>query len=77
MIRPDLEVDATGMYCPLPILRLERALRDRLPGSIALLIATDPASVEDVEVFCREGGHEIVESSRDAARFLFFVKRGA
>ncbi len=77
MVRPDIEVDATGLYCPLPVLRLERALRSRAPGTIALLIATDPAAVEDVDVFCREGGHHLLESSRDSARFLFFVSRGA
>jgi tRNA 2-thiouridine synthesizing protein A len=76
MIRPDVEVDASGLYCPIPILRLDRALRNRVPGTVALLIATDPASVQDVEVFCREAGHRVLESSHTDQIFRFFVAKG-
>ena len=51
---PDLEVDARGLLCPLPVLRLARALRRAPAGTVAVLLATDPAAVADVEAFCRE-----------------------
>ena len=73
----DVEVDAAGLYCPIPILRLERAFRDRPKGVVARLQATDPASVEDVQVFCREGGHRLLETRRDAERFYFLVEKGS
>jgi tRNA 2-thiouridine synthesizing protein A len=71
----DLEVDARGLLCPLPILRLARALRGAPAGSVALLIATDPVAVEDVDVFCREGGHELVSTDRQGEIFSFRVKK--
>ena len=76
MERPDIEVDARGLWCPLPVLRLARALSGKAVGSVARLSATDPAVGEDVAVFCREGGHELVESRRDADVFTFLVRKG-
>jgi tRNA 2-thiouridine synthesizing protein A len=69
-------VDARGLYCPIPVLRLARAFRDRPAGAAARLLATDPAVVEDVEVFCRERGHELLESLREGDVFSFLVRRG-
>jgi tRNA 2-thiouridine synthesizing protein A len=71
----DLEVDARGLLCPLPILRLARALRGAPSGAVALLLATDPVAVEDVDVFCREGGHELVSTDRQGEIFSFRVKK--
>ncbi len=70
-----LLVDARGLYCPIPILRLARAFRGQPPGTLARLLATDPAAVEDVEVFCRERGHELIESRREGSVFSFLVRR--
>jgi tRNA 2-thiouridine synthesizing protein A len=71
----DVEVDARGLLCPLPILRLARAFRRAPAGTIARLTATDPAAVADVEAFCREGGHELLSTERDGACFLFRVRK--
>lgn len=73
----ELEVDARGLYCPIPILRLLRALRDRPAGVVARLVATDPASVEDVRVFCTEGGHELLDSRREGSLYRFRIRKGS
>lgn len=77
MTEPDIEVDARGLWCPLPVLRLAKAFAGKAAGTVAFLSATDPAVVEDVAVFCREGGHDLVESRRDADVFSFRVRKGA
>ncbi|HMA18817.1 MAG TPA: sulfurtransferase TusA family protein, partial [Thermoanaerobaculia bacterium] len=71
----DLEVDARGLLCPLPILRLSRALRRAPGGAVALLLATDPAAVEDVNVYCREEGHELLSLEREGSLLRFRVRR--
>ena len=75
MSAPDLDVDARGLLCPLPILRLARALRRAPGGAVARLVATDPAAVEDVETFCREGGHALVSVERDSTVIVFRVRK--
>jgi tRNA 2-thiouridine synthesizing protein A len=75
MSGPDVEVDARGLLCPLPILRLARAFRRAPAGTVARLLATDPAAVEDVETFCREGGHELLATERDGTLLRFRVRK--
>lgn len=72
----DLEVDARGLLCPLPVLRLAKAFKGKPDGTVARLLATDPAAVEDVGAFCREGGHALVESGREENLFRFRVRKG-
>jgi tRNA 2-thiouridine synthesizing protein A len=71
----DVEVDARGLLCPLPILRLARAFRRAPAGTVARLLATDPAAVEDVETFCREGRHELLSTERDGTLLRFRVRK--
>jgi tRNA 2-thiouridine synthesizing protein A len=72
---PDLEVDARGLLCPLPVLRLARALRRAPAGTVAVLLATDPAAVGDVEAFCREAGHALLATEREGPLYRFRVEK--
>ncbi len=75
MSGPDLEVDARGLLCPLPILRLARAFRRAPGGTVARLLATDPAAVEDVKTFCREGGHDLLSVEQKPGGIVFRVRK--
>ena len=69
----DLELDARGLLCPLPVLKARKRLRDMAPGAVLRLVATDPAAVVDVPHFCAESGHEFLGSapmSDDATAYL-------
>jgi tRNA 2-thiouridine synthesizing protein A len=72
----DFEVDARGLLCPLPILRLAKAFRGLPAGSVARLIATDPGAVEDVATFCRERSCRLVESGEVGGVYTFRVRKG-
>ena len=75
---PDVpvDIDARHLLCPLPVLRLRKALEPLPSGATVRLVATDPAAVIDVPHFCAEGGHELisVEPSEPGAR-AFIVRR--
>lgn len=70
-----IEVDARGLYCPLPILRLASALRSRPAGTRALLLATDPISVRDVEAFCAQGKGRLVSRKETTGLFTFEIEK--
>jgi tRNA 2-thiouridine synthesizing protein A len=72
----DIEVDARGLLCPLPVLRLAKALAGEPSGRVALLLATDPAAVRDVDVFCHDQGCVLVATSRDGDAYVFRVQKG-
>lgn len=71
----DLEIDARGLLCPLPLLRLARALARAQPGTVAVLLATDPAAVGDVEAFCRESGNALLGTEREGMLYRFRVEK--
>jgi len=71
------QIDARHLLCPLPVLKLRRALARLPPGATVAMVATDPAAVLDVPHFCAEGGHELLASDPlpDGAR-RYLVRRG-
>jgi len=70
-------VDARGMLCPLPVLRLRKALQDLPPGAVLRLIATDPMAAVDVPHFCGQAGHVMVDMrTLDEGALEFTVQRG-
>lgn len=70
--RADKVMDASGLLCPLPVLRARKALQSMSNGQTLLLIATDPAAVIDLPHFCAEAGHTLltVTEENDARHFL-------
>jgi tRNA 2-thiouridine synthesizing protein A len=68
----DSTLDATGLLCPLPVLKARRALRDVKPGGILEVLATDPGAVKDFEHFCQTTGCELIESGEEAGGVLRF-----
>lgn len=65
MAAPERIVDARGLLCPLPLLRLDRALRGEPSGTSAVLLATDPAAEGDVRTWCSAAGHDLVGVTRE------------
>lgn len=55
-------VEARGVLCPVPIIRLARAAADLPPGAMLELLTDDPAAEHDVPAWCRLRGHELVSS---------------
>lgn len=68
-------VDATGLLCPLPVLRARKALQRLPPAAHLRLLATDPGAVRDVAAFCRENGHDLVAQNEVAGRFTFLIRK--
>ena len=66
-----LTVDARGLSCPLPVLRLNKALKSLPAGAEVILLATDPAALKDVPAYCRAHGY----SAAQAAEGDFFKFR--
>lgn len=71
----DFEIDARGLLCPLPVLRLRKRLTEAEPGKIARLEATDPASVIDVPHFCAESGHDLLGQTNENGAHIFYIRR--
>lgn len=71
----DDELDASGLNCPLPILRAKKALAGLDAGKVLHVIATDPGSVKDFEAFAKQTGNELMDSGEEGGKFHFRIKK--
>ncbi|HFE36848.1 MAG TPA: SirA family protein [Gammaproteobacteria bacterium] len=75
MVDFDQELDVSGLKCPLPILRTKKTLSGLLVGQVLRIICTDPGSVKDFSAFCKQTGHELLESEEKQGTFYFLIKK--
>ena len=66
-------VDARGLLCPWPVLRLSRAVRELGGTGQILLLADDPATASEVASLCAERGWKMADSSAEEGRYLVVV----
>ena len=67
--------DATGLNCPLPILRSKKVLSKMNSGDVLYVISTDSGSVKDFDAFCKQTGNELLESTEEGGKFCFLLKK--
>ena len=72
----DKEFDASGLACPLPIVKTKKSLADMASGQVLRVIATDPGSVCDMEAFAEQTGNPLLSSGEEAGKYVFFIQKG-
>ena len=77
MSSDEILVDARGHRCPVPTLRLRRALEAAGPGARVRLLADDPLARIDVPHFAAQSGAEVLERGEDGKTLIFLVARSA
>ncbi|MCK0538442.1 sulfurtransferase TusA family protein [Alcanivorax quisquiliarum] len=70
----DLTLDATGLRCPLPLLKTRQALRQLAPGALLLVRATDIGARRDIPAYLRQSGHELVRASETDGELRFLIR---
>lgn len=71
----DNVIDARGLICPLPVLKLAKILRDSPKGTIITLWADDPVAVIDIPHYCTQSGHVLISQSEQDDHQVYVVER--
>ncbi|MES2624275.1 MAG: sulfurtransferase TusA family protein [Pseudomonadota bacterium] len=71
----DLELDLSGLTCPMPLLKTKQALNKIDSGSIVKVTATDPASERDFKVFSEQSGVRLLSSEKIAGLFIYWLQK--
>lgn len=71
----DKEFDASGLNCPLPIIKTKKSLTDMASGQVLRVIATDCGAVKDMQAFADQTGNTLVSSSEEGGKYIFFMKK--
>ncbi|WP_024692235.1 sulfurtransferase TusA family protein [Pseudomonas syringae] len=78
VVRPeacDAELDASGLNCPLPLLKAKIELNRLASGAVLKVIATDAGSQRDFRTFARLAGHELLHEEFDAGIYRYWLRK--
>lgn len=71
----DKELNASGLSCPLPIVKTKKALADMLSGQVLRVIATDCGAVKDMQAFADQTGNKLLSSTEENCEYIFFMQK--
>ena len=74
-IESDAQLDASDLYCPLPVLRAKKALDQMSDNSVLKVIATDPGSEKDIKAFTEQAGHKLVATDHGDNLYIFYIEK--
>jgi TusA-related sulfurtransferase len=75
VFNPDKQIDCTGLFCPMPIVKTREAITQMSVGQVLEMRSDDPASEPDMKSWARITGHELIAVSRDGAVYRFTVRK--
>jgi len=70
-----VELDARNLSCPMPVMKTKKALKGMNSGDVLHVIATDPASVQDLEILLESLSDELLEQTDGGGEFHFYIKK--
>lgn len=74
-VKVDSRVDASGLNCPMPVLKAKRALDAMTPGQVLEFVATDPGVKADIPALLKRLGHELLEAREEGKTYVFLMKK--
>ena len=71
----DVELDTSGLRCPLPLLRAKKVLCSMQTGETLRITSTDPSSISDFKSFCQQTDHQLLESETQKNKYYILLKK--
>jgi tRNA 2-thiouridine synthesizing protein A len=71
----DVELDLCGLSCPLPLLKTKQSLNKMTAGQIVKVVATDPGSEMDFQVFAEQSGNRLLEFTKDGEKYFYWIQK--
>ena len=75
VIKEDQVLDASGLLCPMPIVKTTKAIKELQPGQILKVIATDAGYPPDIEAWSRQTGNPLLSSTTEDGKFIVFLQK--
>ena len=71
------DIDARGLLCPMPIVKLAQGIKEVEPGQIVVLQATDPGAGPDVAAWAVSTGNPLIHEEREGKVARFWIQKAA
>jgi TusA-related sulfurtransferase len=76
-IKEDRLLDASGLSCPMPVVKAGKEMRAMTPGQVLRLIATDRGALADIPAWAEDTGNELLSAQDEGSRFVFLIRKGS
>jgi tRNA 2-thiouridine synthesizing protein A len=74
-IKAEKVLDLKGLLCPIPIVKMAKAIKEVEVGQLIEAFATDPGVMADIPAWCRSTGNDLVTLEKLDKQFRFVVRR--
>ena len=71
----DIEIDARGLNCPLPLMKAKKAMSELQIGQVLRVTATDSGSMRDFLAFAKQSGNEMLEQKNIGKEYVHVMRR--
>ena len=75
MVEINQTLDCKGLSCPMPIVKLNSAIKKIKVGQVLEMLGTDPGSKGDVPLWCKRKGHDLLEVLEEDGIYKFIIRR--
>nr|WP_298056435.1 sulfurtransferase TusA family protein [uncultured Halomonas sp.] len=73
--QPDTVLDASGLHCPLPLLKAKQALAELAPGQLLEVHSTDAGSWRDMASFTEQSAHTLEGREQRDDRYIYWIRK--
>jgi tRNA 2-thiouridine synthesizing protein A len=71
----DKELNASGMSCPLPILKTKKTLNEMASEQVLKVISTDRGSIKDMQAFADQTSNTLLATVEENGAYIFYIKK--
>jgi TusA-related sulfurtransferase len=75
-ISADIELDLSGLMCPMPLLKAKLALNQMSAAQVLKVVATDPGSEKDFQLFAQQSNNKILEFRKEESAYFYWIEKG-
>ncbi|MEQ8314020.1 MAG: sulfurtransferase TusA family protein [Gammaproteobacteria bacterium] len=72
----DIELDLSGLQCPMPLLKAKLALNGMESSQVLKVVATDPGSEKDFHLFVEQSDHQILDFQKNDESYFYWIQKG-
>ncbi len=69
------ELDASGLTCPLPIIRTKKAMLGLRPGEVLRMVSTDPRAPQDIARLMAQSGDSVLRQLSENGKFVSYLRK--
>ena len=74
-IKADVQLDAKGLACPMPIVRTKKAMKELIEGQVLEILATDKGSKADLAAWAQSAGHQYIGTKEDGDVLIHYIRK--